>query len=523
MIYFHLILIFTIIAKYADAANILIVTPFSSKSHYIMLSPIGLELAKRGHNVTIITSIKQLNPPPNYHQVMVENKEIWDVMGTKRPVIFDMTRKSFEEFLNEVLWNGGLGFAEMALKSTHLQEFLRKNNTFDLVISEQFYQESLNILAYKYKAPLVLIATTGICMKHNLVVGNPLQLNTIIFEALDLKDHTSIWGRLRNIYITAYEYVWWKYWYLGKQEALMKKYIPDLEEPVPSLFGVQKNTSLLLINTHFSFDPPMALLPNIVEIGGLHLSRSNSSLPKDLQDILDTSKNGVVYMNFGSNVVVSEMDQQKLMAFFNVFRKLKQTVLMKWEKDTVENKPDNVVIQKWFPQREIFEHPNIKVFISHGGLIGTQEATFNGIPILGVPIYADQYNNLELAEKHGFGKILEYQDISEVTLGESLNEILNDESYKRNAEEVAKRFKDRPMTPLETTIWWLEYVIRHEGATFMKSEARNMSWFKYFMLDIYVVVITTMVVVTYLMVFAVKNITRLLGFNFKTNSKKKRS
>ncbi|XP_072948767.1 uncharacterized protein [Epargyreus clarus] len=519
----HLILICVIVAKFAESANILMVIPFTSKSHYIMLSPIGLELAKRGHNVTVITALQERNPPPNYHQVLVENKEIWDVLGTKRPVIFDMTQKSFEEFLNEVLWRGGLGFVEVALKSPHLQEFLKKNNTFDLVISEQFYQESLNILAYKYKAPLVLISTLGNCMKHNFVVGNPLQLNTVIFEALPLKDHTSIWGRLRNIYITVYEYVWWKYWYLGKQEALMRKYIPDLEEPVPSLFEMQKNVSLLLINTHFSFDPPMALLPNIVEIGGMHLTKSNSSLPKDLQAILDNAMDGFVYMNFGSNVVISEMEEKKLMALFNVFRKLKQTVLMKWEKDTLPNKPQNIVMRKWFPQKEIFAHPNIRVFISHGGLIGTQEATFNGVPILGVPIYADQYNNLDLAKKNGFGKILEYEDINEDNLEEALSEMLNYKSYKLNAEEMAKRFQDRPMTPLETTLWWLEYVIRHKGATFLKSAAGNMSWFKYFMLDVYLVVITTIATLICLILFVVKIIRKLLGINIKINLKKKQS
>lgn len=67
--------------KFSDGANILYIMPFTSKSHYIMLKPIGLELAKRGHNVTVITAYKHRNPPSNYRQVMVEVKEIWDVVG----------------------------------------------------------------------------------------------------------------------------------------------------------------------------------------------------------------------------------------------------------------------------------------------------------------------------------------------------------------------------------------------------------------------------------------------------------
>lgn len=72
---------FLAVAKYCESANILYVVPFTSKSHYIALKPIGLELARRGHNVTVITGHKDPKPLPNYRQVMVDDKEIWDVIG----------------------------------------------------------------------------------------------------------------------------------------------------------------------------------------------------------------------------------------------------------------------------------------------------------------------------------------------------------------------------------------------------------------------------------------------------------
>lgn len=63
-----------------QSANILYLMAYIGKSQYIMLKPIGLELAKRGHNVTVITVFKETDPPPNYHQVLVDDK-IWDAMG----------------------------------------------------------------------------------------------------------------------------------------------------------------------------------------------------------------------------------------------------------------------------------------------------------------------------------------------------------------------------------------------------------------------------------------------------------
>nr|ANI21999.1 UDP-glycosyltransferase 39B4 [Spodoptera exigua] len=505
-----IILFVLFVVQYCDSANILYVVPFTSKSHYIMLKPIGLELARRGHNVTVITGHRVEKPPPNYHQYMVDEKEIWDVIGGSRPNVFKMVEISAEKFHEDVLWKGGLAFTELTLNSTQIKRLLHEDTKFDLVISEQFFQEALYTLAHKYNAPLVLVTTFGNCMRHNIVARNPLQLATVISEFLDVRDPTSFRARMRNWYFTMYEYVYWRFWYLEEQEKLVRKYLPDLPKPVPSLYDLQKNASLILLNGHFSFDTPAAYLPNVVEIGGVHLTKSDTKLPEDLQKILDNAKHGAVYMNFGSNVRSSELPEEKKKAVLNVFRKLKQTVLWKWEDDNLENKPDNLIVRKWLPQKEILSHPNIRVFISHGGLIGTQEAIYNGVPIIGVPIYADQYNNLLQAQSYGFGKILEYHDINEETLSEVLHEVLTNDSYRINAKELSARFKDRPMDALETAMFWIEYVIRNKGAHYMKNPALELSWFAYTMIDVYAFVLSLVLVSVFVLLKIVKFILSLM-------------
>ncbi|XP_032517806.2 UDP-glycosyltransferase UGT5-like [Danaus plexippus] len=498
MLRFQMIL-YVVCLSYVDSANILYVMPFSSISHYIMLKPIGLELARKGHNVTVITPIRDNNPPSNYHQVLVDDKKIWDILGMERPNIFTMVDMSAEEFHDKILWSGGVAFTELALNSTEVRKFLKADNTFDLVLCEQFFQEAMYALAYKYNAPLALVTTFGSCMRHNIATGNPLQIPNILAEFLDIKNPTSFLGRMRNIYFTLYEFIWWRYWYLEKHENLVKKYLPELSGKVPKLYEIQKNVSLMLINSHYSAEIPAAFLPNIVEIGGVHLTRSNTSLPKDLQKILDDSKYGVVYMSLGSNVKSAELPDSKREAFLKVFASLNQTVLWKWEDDNLENKPENLITRQWLPQKEILAHPNVKVFISHGGLIGTQEAIFNGVPLVGVPIYADQYNNLLYAEKAGFGKILQYHEINENHLFQTLSEVLTNDSYMQKAKEVSRRFKDRPMTPLDTAVFWLEYVIRNNGAEFMKNPTRNLNWFSFYMLDVYALFL--LIVFLFIMIF----------------------
>ncbi|KAJ8722031.1 hypothetical protein PYW08_004433 [Mythimna loreyi] len=432
------ILVFLTLVSWCDSANILYVIPYSVKSHYIMQRPVGLELARRGHNVTVITAHREHDHPPTYHQVMVGNATIWDVLGRKRPNLFTMVEYTAEDFHREALWKGGLALTEGSLRAPAVQALLAENRSFDLVISELFFQEATYVLAHKYNAPLVLISTMVNCAKHNLITGNPLQLATVSFEFLDVSNPTSFWGRLRNLYLNIYDYFWWRFWFLPKQEELVKKYIPDLPQPVPSLYELQKNASLLLLNTHFSFQSPVAFLPNIVEIGGLHLSESVSQLPDDLQKILDEATEGVVYVNFGSNVQSSELPIEKRNAFVNVFKGLNHTVLWKWEAETLNQKPDNVVVRKWLPQKEILSHPNIKVFLSHGGLIGTLEAVFHGVPIIGIPVYGDQYKNLQKAEEAGTGTTLLYHDINEENLERVLHEFLKDDSYLNRAKRAVE-------------------------------------------------------------------------------------
>lgn len=87
---------------------------------------------------------------------------------------------------------------------------------------------------------------------------------------------------------------------------------------------------------------------------------------QDLQNVLDEATQGVVYVNFGSNVRSSELPIEKRDALINVFKRLNQTVLWKWEAENLDQKPENVVVRKWFPQQEILcKFMSLRQFISN--------------------------------------------------------------------------------------------------------------------------------------------------------------
>lgn len=71
-------------------------------------------------------------------------------------------------------------------------------------------------------------------------------------------------------------------------------------------------------------------------------------------------------------------------------------------------------------------------------------------------------------------------------------------SCTKNVKIAAKHFKDRPMTPQESVLYWTEYVLRHSGAHHLKSEALNLTWYQYLLLDVNFFVVVSFLVVTYL-------------------------
>ncbi|KAK9736936.1 UDP-glucoronosyl and UDP-glucosyl transferase [Popillia japonica] len=114
------------------------------------------------------------------------------------------------------------------------------------------------------------------------------------------------------------------------------------------------------------------MLPKVIEIGGIHI-QPPKNLPDDLQKYLDESREGVIYFSLGGNVNSKDLPRPQREAILRVFSKLKQRVLWKFEEE-LDEKPANVEVKNWFPQQAILAHPNVKLFITHGGLLSTTES-----------------------------------------------------------------------------------------------------------------------------------------------------
>lgn len=220
----------------------------------------------------------------------------------------------------------------------------------------------------------------------------------------------------------------------------------------------------------------------------------------------------------GSIIQGRHWEDKKREAFTRAFGKIKQKVIWKYENKTLLNKPENVMITSWLPQRDILAHPNVKAFITHGGLLGVSESITEGIPFIGIPIYSDQYMNVKNAVKDGYGILMHFDDITEEIIIKNINEIIKNPKYSKNAKELSNRFNDRPMNPEQLTNYWVEYVIRHNGAPIFKSPAHDLNLLQRNSIDLYL----ALVMIVWMVVYLMKRIFNVLFGSVKNNKNKQK-
>lgn len=56
-------------------------------------------------------------------------------------------------------------------------------------------------------------------------------------------------------------------------------------------------------------------------------------------------------------------------------------------------------------------------------------------------------------------------------------------SYKSSIQHLSALHRDRPVTPLNTAVFWVEFVMRHGGARHLRLASYDLNWFQYHSLD----------------------------------------
>ncbi|XP_075163346.1 UDP-glucosyltransferase 2-like [Haematobia irritans] len=463
---------------FGQGAKILSIFPYPGPSQYIYISALLKALADRGHEVTSISTYPQKEPLKNFRDIIVtENIHLFEDYIEEAAAAEE--KSYFQEYLE--LAEPGKLVATNVLENDEVKK-LMKEEKFDLIILEVLVTEALLGFGEYFKAPIIAVSTFGTINFIDYLVGNSSPLSYIPHISVPYDNHMSLKERTVNVLSEFLEQLCIDYFVLPYQEETYRKHFPNA---LMSLDQARKNVSLVLVNDHFTLRFPRPYVPNMIEVGGLHIKENPEPLSEDLQQYLDNASEGVIYFSLGSNIQSKDLSSDVLEVLLEGFRELKIKVLWKFEADNLANRPDNVLIRKWFNQPAILAHPNCKLFISHGGYMSTIETIYYGKPVLGLPIIADQFMNIKNAVKAGYALALQIREMSKETFKDSILELWQNPKYMKAVQQQSKRFKDQPLTPLETAIYWVEYVLRHEGAPFMRNAGQDLSFMEYHNVDVF--------------------------------------
>jgi len=367
------------------------------------------------------------------------------------------------------------------LSDDGVQRMLKdKREHFDLIMMDASNLDALYGLVEYYNATLIGLTSISVNWYTEELAGNPAPS---IYEPISQigysRDH-SILSRIYNWIHINEERLVEHLVILPAQLQVFKKFFGYSDQ---KFYELRNRFSVILVNNHFSLGRVRSNVPNLIEVGGLHLSESPEPCDKELQKFMDDAENGVIYFSMGLDILVKFLPENLQQTLVKSLAKLKQRVVWKNEIFSMPNKSENIYVIEKSPQRHILAHPKVRLFITNGGLLSVMEAVDSGVPMLGLPIFFDQFGNLRWGQTAGMAEVLDINNLKEETLTNTIRELIDNPKYTLRAKKMSKTFNDRPMSPLDTAVWWTEYALRNRDVSHIRLKVEEIPLFLYYRID----------------------------------------
>ena len=469
-------------------AERILMTNYPMKSHTSELRMIGEELVRRGHEVYAILppsfpGIKDLQGKSTVHYLTYEMEvpDMYTAFDNVEPSPDWMEELIRMTFLDDVsVYNVDpyfpiLPFCTNALSDKKLFKQLQDLD-FDLALIDGFMEiRCLFILPYKLGIPYVSQTTHY----EPWLQRNPA-LPSFVPWPIGTGDYgytekMSFWQRMYNTYSLVKFMTHPGVEYLS--DELVRKYAPEM--PLVSIETLATRSLLWLMDTDVVIDFTRPMMPNMVEVGGLTTKPANP-LPLELEEFVIGAEHGVIMASFGSlGPNLPKYISDRLM---EAFSRVPQRVIWSYPHDAPSETPENVRMLSWIPQNDLLGHNNTKLFITHCGANSQFESLYHAVPMIAMPLFGDQPYNALRGEYFGAGIQMNVLEFTSDELVAAIDKVINGE-YPNKIRKLSKIFRSRPMTPVERSAYWIEYVLEY-GGEHLRSYALDMPWYEYMMLDI---------------------------------------
>lgn len=250
-----------------EGAKILAVFPFTARSHFTMFEALLDELHARGHILTVLSHFPKKNRLQNYTDI--------SLVGATRSLNANMSLSELSHFgllENLRLLNQQIDDYEPIFQVRAVQDLLRSEQSFDLILTEIFNTDLFLVFFYKFKCPNIALSASPLMPWAYTRIGLSIQPSIMPHVFSDRVHPMNFVGMALNSveWVTALFY--YKYFMNPKSYKIARKYY----DSIPSFEELSAKTSLILVNTHFSLHKQMSSSNKLIEVGGMHIREAKS-------------------------------------------------------------------------------------------------------------------------------------------------------------------------------------------------------------------------------------------------------
>ncbi|XP_072371698.1 UDP-glucuronosyltransferase 3A1-like [Scyliorhinus torazame] len=505
----HFLFLFIFVTS-AESAKVL-VTVLLGGSHYLLFDEISHVLHEDGHDVNMLVQIgnpriKGVNYTGRNNSYRItswsadeEYLSSFNTWFLEQQKLFLQGKNSFNGFLD---FMGHLALqCEWIMSDNQLMNSL-KAEQFDIAVVDMFNPCS-PLVAEKLRLRFVAVHAGNFWNWY--LAGLPSPPSYVPVANSLLTDQMGFWGRLKNSIM-----------FLGsllvesrihaKFERAIKTCFPVESEP--NLSELYLKAELAIYNTDFTLEFPRPLLPNVVYVGGL-LAKPAKPVSQELEEfILAAGENGFVVVTLGS-MLASVNVPAVLKEMNTAFSQLPQAVIWRhlhshWPSD-VQPAP-NIKLVDWLPQNDLLGHPKARLLVTHGGLNSLMEATYHGVPVIGIPLFGDQFDNMVRVEAKGLGLTIQVNQLQAQQLGNAMATVIGDKRYKRSALALSRIHRSHPFPPRERLVRWVGHIVQLGGGSHLRAYGLQQPWYQHYLIDVILFLLVFISVTLYIIIKVVKSL-----------------
>ncbi|XP_019488775.1 PREDICTED: UDP-glucuronosyltransferase 2A3-like [Hipposideros armiger] len=458
-------------------------------SHWLNMKIILEELTERGHEVTVLTP--EHTQLIDYKKPSRLNFEIFYSPHDKE-LIETVNVKFMDLVLNVLpLWQSVIKMNNFFVEINQILKSMCESTVYNQTLMRKLQETNYDVMVIDPVMPcgeLVaeLLAVPSVFTLRASLAGIkekhcgklPAPLSYVPVQMVGLTDRMTFLERVKNAMLSVFFDFWDQYsdirfWDQVFTEALGRR---------TTLCETLGKAEIWLIRTYWDFEFPRPYLPNFEFVGGLHCKPAKP-LPKEIEEFVQNSgKDGIVVFSLGATL--QNLPEEKANLIASALAQIPQKVLWRYTGKKPATLGANTRLYHWLPQNDLLGHPKTKAFLTHGGINGIYEAIYHGVPMVGVPIFGDQHDNIAHMKAKGAAVELNMNTMTSADMLSALRTVINDPSYKENIMKLSRIHHDQPVKPLDRAVFWIEFVMRHKGAKHLRPAIHDLTWFQYHSLDV---------------------------------------